>query len=180
MKTPTLITQLVSSQLISSSGVYVVSNVLSLSVPFLLLPVMTRYLSPEDFGKVAMFTVAVNLVMPLVGFRADSAIGRQYFERKTIDFANYVTNCFYILLASVTVVGLAAVFFSEQIGSALDLPANWVWTILFVAIARFITSTVLILWQVQNKPKFYAVYFLSQTAVTFGLSLYLIVGLGYG
>src|SRR5688572_11776955 len=108
MKRLAFVWQLASSPLISSSGVYVFTNVLSLSLPFFLLPVMTRFLSPEDFGKVAMFTVAVNLTVPLVGFRADSAIGRQYFERDTIDFANYITNCFYILLASVTVVGLAA------------------------------------------------------------------------
>lgn len=175
-----VISQLVSSPLVSSSGTYIVSNVVSLSVPFLLLPVITRYLSPEDFGKVAMFTVAVNLTVPLVGFRADSAIGRQYYERETISLPNYITNCLYILALSAAVVGLVVVFSPERISSVLDLPANWIWTILFVAIARFITNTVLVLFQVENKPRSYAVYFLSQTVITFGLSVYLIVALGYG
>src|SRR5687767_10726251 len=165
---------------ISSSGVYVITNVLSFSVPFLLLPVITRYLSPEEFGKVVMFLVAVNLSVPLVGFRADSAIGRQYYERDTIDFASYITNCLYILLVSAAIVGLAIIFFAPRIGSALGLPANWVWLILFFAMARFITSSVLILWQVQNKPKSYAVYFFLQTIITFVLSVFFIVVLGYG
>ena len=175
-----VISQLVSSRLVSSSGVYILSNVVSLSVPFLLLPVMTRYLSPEDVGKVAMFTVAVNLTVPLVGFRADGAIGRQYYERETIDFSNYIANCLYILAMSATVIALLALFFLERIASVLDLPSAWIWTIVFVAIARFFTNTVLVLFQVQDKPRSYAAYFLPQTVITFGLSVYLIVALGYG
>ena len=95
------------STLARSSGVYGVSTILNRAIPFLLLPVLTRYLSPEDFGKVALFTVAVNLMLPFVGFTTDSAIGRQYFERDRIDLASYVTNCLYVL-AGTSVVALLA------------------------------------------------------------------------
>ncbi len=168
------------SSLVRSSGVYGVSTVLNRAIPFLLLPVLTRYLSPEDFGKAAMFTVAVNLTLPFVGFTTDSAIGRQYFERDRIDFGNYVTNCLYVLGVTGAIALAAALLFPGPIGTTLELPAGWVWSIVLTAAARFVVATVLTLWQVQNRPAPYLVFSFLQTALTFGLSIVFIVWAGLG
>lgn len=175
-----ILARLQRSSLVRSSGVYAVSQVLNRAIPFLLLPVLTRYLSPEDFGKTAMFTVAVNLALPFVGFTSDSAIGRQYFERERIDFGNYITNCLYILAVTGAIALGVAVLFPDSVGRALELPAGWVWSIVICAAARFLVSTTLTLWQVQNRPGPYAVFSFLQTALTFGLSIFFIVGAGLG
>jgi O-antigen/teichoic acid export membrane protein len=168
------------SSLLRSSGVYAFSNVINRAIPFLLLPVLTRYLSPEDFGKAAMFTVAVNLALPFVGVSTDSAIGRQYFERDRIDLPRYVTNCLYILIITAILWLLVTLLVPDRLAAALDLPSSWIWSIVLVAASRFIVNTVLVLWQVQNRTVPYAAYSLLQTALTFGLSIVFIVPLGYG
>jgi O-antigen/teichoic acid export membrane protein len=168
------------STLVRSSGVYALSSVANRAIPFLLLPVLTRYLSPEDFGKAAMFTVAVSLTLPFVGVSSDSAIGRQYFDRDRIDFAKYVTNCLYILAVTAGIALAAALLVPGRIGAALELPASWVWTIVLVSVSRFIFNTVLTIWQVQNRTLPYALYSLLQTGLTFALSIFFIVSLGYG
>ncbi|MGH8638284.1 MAG: lipopolysaccharide biosynthesis protein, partial [Burkholderiales bacterium] len=175
-----LATRVRRSSLARASGVYGVSTVLTRAIPFFLLPVLTRYLSPEDFGKAAMFTVAASVTLPFVGFATDSAIGRQYFERDRIDFASYVTNCLYILAATSLVAFGAAILLSRPLGRALDLPSTWIWTIVLVSTGRFIVNALLTLWQVQKKTVSYAAYALLQTALTFGLSIFLIVAIGYG
>ena len=52
------------------AGVYTISNVVARAIPFLLLPLLTRYVSPADFGIVAMFFFVALLIEPLVGFGA--------------------------------------------------------------------------------------------------------------
>ncbi|MGH9371974.1 MAG: lipopolysaccharide biosynthesis protein [Vicinamibacterales bacterium] len=176
----TLAGRLRSSSLVRASGVYGVSTVLNRAIPFLLLPVLTRYLSPEDFGKAAMFAVAVSVTLPFIGVSTDSAIGRQYFDRDRIDFARYVTNCLYILATTAAAAFTVAVLLSGRIAAAIDLPSQWVWSIVLVAAARFVVNTVLTLWQVQHRTLPYAVYSLLLTASTFALSLVFIVSLGFG
>jgi O-antigen/teichoic acid export membrane protein len=176
----TLATRVRRSSLARASGVYGVSTVLTRAIPFFLLPVLTRYLSPEDFGKAAMFTVAASVTLPFVGVSTDSAIGRQYFERDRIDFAGYVASCFWILAVTGLLALGAALLLSRPLGNLLDLPAAWIWTIVLVSGARFIVNTLLTLWQVQKRTLPYAGYSLLQTALTFGLSILLIVWLGFG
>ena len=169
-----------SLSLLSASGVYAVCNMLTRSVPFLLLPILTRYWGPEDFGRVAMYTVALGLVSPLVGFSTEAAIGRQYFERGRIDFPNYVTNCLYILLMTSAVAGLVMIVFSPTVGAALALPSSWVGTLVVVAMARYLFNVVLTLWQLRNRVFAYASLTLGQVVFAAAISVILVVGLGYG
>jgi O-antigen/teichoic acid export membrane protein len=166
--------------LLTASSTYAVTNVLTRSVVFLLLPILTRYLGPEDFGRVAMYTIALGLVSPLVGFSTEGAIGRQYFEREQLDFPNYVTNCLYILLVTSAIAAIVLIVFSPTISTVLALPPGWVWTLVVVAIARYLFNVVLNLWQLRGRVLAYAGLVLGQTIFAAALSIILVVWLGYG
>jgi len=56
-----------SNKLTRNSLLYTGSNVLVASIPFVMLPVLTRYLSKEEYGILAMFQVMVTLLIPLIG-----------------------------------------------------------------------------------------------------------------
>jgi O-antigen/teichoic acid export membrane protein len=171
---------LVAGTLFRSSSVYIVSNLANRALPFLLLPVLTRYLSPEDFGRTAMFTLAVSLASPLVGLSSESAIARQYFERDRVDFPSYITNCLYVGIATTLLMLGGVLLLADPMAAALSLPASWIWTVVALAVGKNITNIVLVLWQVQQQPRRYGVYYLMQTALTFAVSLALIIGAGYG
>ena len=172
--------QIFRSTLVRSSGAYALGNVLNRSVPFLLIPVLTRYLSPADFGVAAMYLLAMGVVGPLVGFSTDAAAARRYFDRDTIDFPNYVANCLLIWGATAVLAGVVIVPLSGLIGSWLAIPQEWVWTLVLAAAARYIISVVLALWQMRQRIKEYVAYSLAQTVTALGLSVLLIVGLGFG
>ena len=87
------------NSLISSSITYTISNIVNLAIPFLLLPVMTRFLSPEDYGIVSMFSVLVSIMTSFVGLNVHGAIVQQFYEKDSINFPKYLTNCFYIMIA---------------------------------------------------------------------------------
>ena len=168
------------SGLARSSGVYGFSTLLNRAIPFLLLPVLTRYLSAEDVGKAALFMVAVNLTLPFVGVSTDSAVGRQYFDRERIDLPRYVTNCLYILVATAAIAQVLAFWLSGWLAAVFDMPAAWIWVVPLVAASRFVAGMMLTLWQVQDRTVSYAAYTLGLTAATFGLSIFFIVALRYG
>ena len=168
------------SRLLTASGVYVLSNIANRGVPFLLLPLLTRYLTPADFGRVAMFTLAITLATPFIGFSTENAATRQFYERDTIDFPQYLGTCFYVLAVTTGVAIVATSLFHQWIAEALVLPIWCVAAVIAVAVGRYVTSVVLNLYQVQGRPLYYGIFFLLQTIVSLGVSVYLVVHTGMG
>src|SRR5665648_509182 len=94
------IRRLLASSLIKTSFIYTLTKAINASIPFLLMPVLTRYLNPEDYGVVAMFGVLLSFLVPFTGLNSHGAIARKYYDRDEVDLPTYVTNCLLILITS--------------------------------------------------------------------------------
>lgn len=51
-----------SRKLFGNAAIYLGANILNAGIPFLLLPILTRVLTPADYGIVAMFSVVVSIL----------------------------------------------------------------------------------------------------------------------
>ncbi len=163
------------SSLFRSAGVYTVTNILSNAIPFLLLPIFTRYLTPQDYGIVAMFTVVIGMVSVFIGLSVNGAIARQYYEKDSVDFSAYMGNCLYILIGSTIVVAIAFLLFPGFISKYTAIPVNWLWAVIVSSIAQFIIAVTLLIWQVEVKPIKYGLFQIFLTLSNIGLSVFFIV-----
>lgn len=168
------------STLARSSGSFIAGAFLQRSLPLLMLPILTRYLNPAEFGVVTLFLLAGNLMDPIVGLSTSSAVSRQFFERDQIDFPNYIANCLYLLVGTLVVVALAVAVGGDKIGALLSLPSRWLWVALLASGGRYVISLVLALWQVEKKAAKYVAFSVGQAIATFVISLLLIVSFGWG
>lgn len=166
------------SSLFRATGIYTIMEGITRSIPFLLLPILTRYLSPADYGLVAMFGVLASFITPFIGVNTQGAIARQYYEQEEIDLRVYVGNCLFILVISSVFVSILFYLFAEPIAKISSFPVQLLWMVIVYSVAQFITQIVLTLWQVQVKPLKYGLYQMFQTILNAGLSLWFVVGLG--
>ena len=80
-----------SSSLLKSSGIYTISSLVNAAIPFLLMPLLTRCLTPEDYGIVSMFSICVAIITPFVGLSMNGAVARAYYtEEGKEDISAYV------------------------------------------------------------------------------------------
>ncbi|ANV86370.1 lipopolysaccharide biosynthesis protein [Picosynechococcus sp. PCC 7117] len=161
--------------LIQSAGIYTITNILNSAIPFLVLPIMTRFLSPEDYGIVSMFSVLVSMMATFIGLNVHGAIARQFYEKESIDFPKFITNCFYILIASSVLTGLVTLFLSGWISQITQFPRKWLSAVFLVCIGQFIITILLTLWQVQKKPIQYGTYQIIQTLINVSFSILFVV-----
>jgi len=166
-------------KLIKDSGIYTTSSILERAIPFLLLPILTRYLTPEDYGIVAMFSVLIGITNPLTGLGIRPAILRTYYKER-INFVEYLSSSLAILIASTIFVSIIFYFFSEEISFYSSFPENWLFTVVLVSVAQFCTNLILVIWQAEKKPFQYGLFNILITIVNLTISVLLIVGLGYG
>jgi O-antigen/teichoic acid export membrane protein len=173
-----MLKRILDSSLLRSAGIYTITQVINSAIPFLLMPILTRYLTPADYGIVAMFGVLLSFVAPFTGLSINGAIARQYYERDETDMPRYISNCLLILLSSTIIVGIIFYFLAEPISRVASFPMQWMWAVIVVSAAQFINQINLTLWQVRVKPIPYGIYQIAQTIVNLGFTLLLVVGLG--
>lgn len=165
-------------QLFKSTTIYAFSSSINMAVPLMLLPVLTRYMKPEDYGMVTMFGVLVSFISPFVGLSIHGSIARKYFESEKIDLPKYIANCLIILLGSTIVVSIIFYFIAGFIGRISSIPMQWLGLVIIVTFCQSIIQIVLTLWQVKKQSVSYGFFQTYQTLMNMGLTLLLVVGLG--
>ena len=68
------------SKLFGNAAIYLGANILNAGIPFLLLPILTRVLTPADYGTVAMFGIVLSVLGAFTGLSVHGAIGVRYFS----------------------------------------------------------------------------------------------------
>ena len=164
---------------VGPAAIYALTSVLSSAIPFLMLPVLTRYLSPDDYGIVTAFTLAVSILGALIGLSVHGAVGIRYFQRDQYDMPRYIGACLTILactsMAALGVSALAGPFIENLIG----LRTTWLTAAVVLSAAQFATQIQLTLWQSQGRPVNFGMLRIFQAALDSCLTLFLVVSLGW-
>ncbi len=163
------------SSLLKSSFVFTVSNVLNSAIPFLLIPVLTRYLTTSDYGIISIFQVIATLLISFTGLNTHNSVIVQYYKKEEVDFPNYVYNTLLILLASTALLLLLSFLLSSPISRLIEFPREWLPLIVLFACSQFMFQLLLGLWIAEEKPFLYGLFQISQTALNLVLSLILVI-----
>lgn len=164
--------------LLRNASVYTGANILNAGIPFLLLPVLTRVLSPTDYGTIAMFGIVVTIMGAFTGLSVHGAVGVRYFQLDRQRMPPYVGVCLVILAASSAVVLCVVAIGRPWLETITHVPGDWLLVAVLVSSAQFVINIRLSLWQVQHKAVCYGVFQISQSLLNAGLSLFLILSLG--
>lgn len=170
------------SSFIKNSSIYVFSSIASAAIPFILLPILTRYLSPVEYGQVAMFTLFTTALAALVGLSVHGAANRRFFEDDTTkeELARFNGNCFFILLASALTALVVLLIIDSYLASYLDIPYEWIYLGLLSVFCSFILSLRLGQWQIRGKAKHYGILQISNAIVVLIFSLLFVVFFEFG
>ena len=155
--------------------IYGFTNVIRSLVPFMMLPILTAYLTPEEFGMLSLIEVSILLLFPLVSLNVYAAINVEYFHLKKEELSFYITNAISLSLLSFVLFLCIVILFSEQIEFYVNLSITIIVLLPVFAVLRLLPQVVLGLLQVEQKAKFYFIFTLFQALIDFALSYSLIV-----
>lgn len=161
--------------------IYAVANVTSAAVPFLMLPLLTRVLSPDQYGHVVGFSLLVTLCMTLAGLNAHAALGVVWFKKPREEMPVFIATALALAIASTVVVaGLVAAVLALWPGLATGITPLWGGLAALTAGASVMLQCRLVLWQSQQQPVHNALLQISSSAINVGLSLLAVLALGLG
>jgi O-antigen/teichoic acid export membrane protein len=170
-------------KLAKNISIFTFFNLLNAGIPFLLLPLLTTYLSPSDYGIIDIFGSLVMVFTPIVGLSILSSLNRYYFEKETIDFNVFVHTVFLSLLryglTFIVVVSALGVFFGDTLSEEANVPPIVVILAVLYVFFSQISEILLLIWRISYRTVWYGIFRVSKTALDIGLTLYLIIILDY-
>lgn len=114
------------SAILRAGFIYTVGNALSSGVPFLLLPVLTRALSPADYGMVVSFFLLVTFSNSLAGLNVHSAVAVKWFRREGGDFRSVVGTALWLAAGTTLMCGIVLLCCAPILRTRLELaPLYW-------------------------------------------------------
>lgn len=145
----------IKDRLLSDAAIYTFSNFAVSGVPFVLLPFLTRVLSPEDYGIVSMYTMMIAFTTICVGLNTHGSLTVRYFDSSKYDMSEYVSSILLIPFLSSACIFLIFFNFSDIIFNLMGIPPTWLYTCILISIGQFIAQVQLVLWQAMRRPKAY-------------------------
>ena len=167
-------------RVVRNTAVYFLTSAINSGISFLLLPVFTRYLSPEAYGHVAIFTSFVSFSTPFVGMSMQLNIARDFFRVERDQMARVISNLVVaiglnlaLVLAAVTIAGLV-------LGDVSGLGAPWLQLAAVIAAAEGLSQFALTVLRNLGLAARYGAFQVVQILLNFGLSVVLVAGVQIG
>lgn len=163
---------------LKDSSVYILGEFINKAFPFFLLPVLTRFLNPADYGILATFSILVSILIIFVGVNVHGAISVNFFKLNKEEFRVYVANTLVILSVSSLVVLSVILVIGDYFDDIFMIPSEWIIAAILIAAFQFVTTVNLLLWTLEKNPKAYALYQIIQSLFVVSLTLVFIIGIG--
>lgn len=168
--------------LYKGASIYLVSNLLNAIIPFLLLPILTRYLSPAEYGQIAMFQTLLAGVSTFIGLNTVGAANRKFYDNDLDEtvLKQFNGSCIQILIASSIIAFVGIFLFKNQLSEFLAIPTSWVLAAVIISVFSFITTMRLGQWQIRSQAKWFGVLQVSSSLMNMLLSLLFVIILTKG
>jgi O-antigen/teichoic acid export membrane protein len=162
--------------LLQQAAVYTVSQLASAAIPFLLLPVMTRYLTPTDYGIVTMFLFLAVILEPIIGLGLNGAITVKFYD-KSIDLPRYFGTGLCLVLGVAMAALLLLVLTQNTLSEVTQVPPVWLLLAVPLVLARVMVSGLLALLRVREQPLRFGLFVNLQSLSLLALAVSLVVAL---
>lgn len=168
-------------KLFSNSMIYVLSLLFNKGLTFLLLPVLTFYLTKEDYGVLGLVTAISTIASIYVGFFPSGFLLARFAQYGKERMAEYIHHILLLTIATTSLVLLALIGFQHYL-----LPEHLEnKTILMVVITLYAMFTIFFrfidtILQVEQHAIKFAVLQTFQSLGSLGLGLILIIEFSYG
>lgn len=166
--------------LLKAGLIYTLCDAVNKAVPFLILPLLSFYLLPSDYGIVANFGLLLAITVVFVGLGVEGIIGVKFYNVSKDKLSTYIFNSIILIVVSSIIVTSLILVFEEQIYMFFKIPKVYMLLIVLMAIATSITTINLALWRLEEKAFQFGIYQVAQTVLNISVSLFLVMNLRLG
>ncbi len=162
-------------KLVGNFLTYGATNSLASGLPLLILPFLTKFLSPEDIALIAVFQLLFNVLNPFVGVNGVALSSVVYYEKTEQDFVKHRNAFFSLILLSSIVIAVLFYAFQNFLIEITAIPLKWLLFIIVYASFEKVAEFLLAHKRLLNKALHFAIWRIARVALEVGLTVYFLL-----
>ena len=167
-------------QIVKNSTIYLGSSILSKMIPFLLLPIMTKYLSPQEYGTLSIYLILITLYSALIGMALHTNISKNFFKISKLELSGYIGNIFYILAFTFTFYLFITYIVSLYYETIFSIPVHWLLVIPFISLMLMINEMNTTILRNEQRAYMFGIFEISNTLIKLSFTVLFLMVFSYG
>lgn len=143
-------------KLAENTLIYTISSLVNKIIPFILLTIVTRYLTTAEYGIASMITTSCQIFAPFIMMGASAAFIRKFVD-DDINNECYLFNGLYIMSIFSVIISIIIVLFKTQIEHITAIPEKFIINLIIISVSNVFYDTGLAVVEAKEKPKKYLV-----------------------
>lgn len=165
--------------MVGHASIYMLGDVLRRSVSLIMLPIYTRYLTPEDYGTVELLSMLIDFASIIFGARVGQAVFRYYCTADREEDKKSIISSSLFLSGGMNMIGvIAVIIFAEPLALAIFSDSSYDTFITLFAITMLLEPFMMIpLIQIraEQKPWLFLIFSLMKLTIQLSLNIYFVV-----
>ncbi len=160
--------------------IFTIGTVFNKGINFFILPILTYYLSKDDYGMIGVINSILTISIIYIGFYPNNFIMVKFFKYGKEEISRYIFNIFILIFLSFFIVLFLLIIFSNYLIPHYENSKIIVIFITFLALFQVLWRMWSVLIEIKRDALRYVIAQFIQTSLTIGLTLFLIIKLSYG
>src|SRR4051794_22113926 len=115
-------------KMLKSFSIYTFVGFFGAGINFFLMPLLSHYLTPSDFGITSIINTYVTLLFPILGMNAYGIISVEYYKtRDKKDFASLFSSVQFVPIIPTIIITAIGLMLYGRIAPLLELPPGELW-----------------------------------------------------
>ncbi|MBN4063223.1 oligosaccharide flippase family protein [Cardiobacterium sp. AH-315-I02] len=167
------------NKVVKHSTIYMFGDILRYSTSLIMLPIYTRFLTPDDYGVIELLTMLIDFTALILGARISVSVFRYYCTATNCTEKNNIISSALMLGIFFNATGAAILLLlSETLAIAIFSDASFQYYIVIFAITMLLLPLIevpLVHIRAQQKPWLFFYFSIAKLVLQVGLNIYFIV-----
>ena len=162
---------------IRNSGMYLLAVGLNRGMSFIMLPLLTVFLDPSEYGIISLASILIGFLKCLIGFNPSLYVIVNFYKNTRQEIAGLITNLLVLTLLSSVVLLIPFYLVASRIWKFGSQWPLYTIVVFITAMLIVIEAFVLTLIQMEKKGRTFFWFSLISAVLQFGLVVAFVIGL---
>jgi len=167
-------------KLVKNSVIYLGTEILNKAIPFLLIPIITRYLTPTEYGFYGIYQVLLSFLAPFISMNLQNNITRNFFKVSHEKLSKIISSVILILHINVFVGFVVIYLISLVFQNPFGINQQFLYIMPIIIYSQMINSFNLTILRNKEKAFEYGVVQITITIINFSATLLLLISYHQG
>ncbi len=167
--------QIRTNKTIFNGFIFTVFSFMGTGVNFILLLVLSKFLSPSEYGYLNLFNTFITLMTIFVSINMEKIIVINYFKVNKLYTGETITGILIISIILALLYCLVILLFNNQLEAELGFSSIFLCIAIGYCLLNLLSNMNLAIWKAEANPKLYGIYSFSICFFNFAITVLFLV-----